>query len=171
MSKELDKIPFKTLLNLPKAVGMPTGTEYENQYGYDMDHKYIVGLSKTGEINRYEMIQMHKDDCDIGLALARAQRDPLTGEPILPKRSDGQYMDMTEMPTTMSEFQNVRISCIRQWEKLTPDQKKAFDNSVEAYITEYGTEKWFNTVAPKKETPIETPVETPVETPKEGGNE
>lgn len=171
MNKELDKIPFKTLRNLPKAVGMPTGTEYENQYGYDMDHKYIVGLSKTGELNRYEMIQMHKDDCDIGLALARAQKDPITGDPILPTRTDAQFMDMTEMPKTMSEFQNVRISCIRTWEKLSAEQKKEFDNSVEAYITQYGTEKWFNTVNPKKEIPVETPIQTPVETPNEGGNE
>lgn len=168
MSKELKEIPYKTLRNLPKPKGMAVGSEYENEYGYDMDHKWIVGLSKTGEINRYEMIQMHKDDCDIGLALARAQKDPLTGEPILP-RKQGEFMDMTEMPKTMSEFQNVRISCIRQWEKLTPEQKKEFDNSVEAYVASYGSEKWYNAVTPKKAEEIIKEVETP--TPEVKGGE
>ena len=170
MNKALEKIQFKTLMNLPKSKGMKTGTKYENQYGYDMDHKYIVGLSKTGEINRYEAIQMHKDDCDISLALARAQKDPITGEPILPSRQ-WQTMDMTEMPKTMSEFQNVRISCIQQWDRLTPEQRKVFDNSVEAYIASYGSETWLNTVKPKTEKPAETTItETPTEPPK-GGEE
>lgn len=168
MSKDLKKIPFSTLMNLPKSKGMRTGTEYENQYGYDMDHKYIVGLSKTGEINRYEAIQMHKEDCDIGLALARAQKDPITGEPILPRKPE-QFMDMTEMPKTMSEFQNVRISCIRQWEHLTPEQRKVFDNSVEAYVAAYGSETWLNTISPRKYEPEESKTNTPEET--KGGEE
>lgn len=158
MKQEQVEIRFKTLQNLPKVKGMKVGTEYENKYGYDLDHKYITGLSKTGELNRYEMIQMHKDDCDIGLALSRAAKDPLTGEPVLP-RKEGTYMDMTEMPTTMSEFQNVRISCIRQWETLSPEQKKVFDNSVEAYVAAYGTETWAKTVGIIKE-PEPTPEPT-----------
>lgn len=132
-----EKIPFKTLMNLPKVKGMKVGTEYVNEYGYDMDHRNIVGLSKIGEVNQYEKIQMHADECKIELILAKAALDPT----VLQQRK-GVYADITEMPKTLAEFKNMEIRCINEWNRLDLETKKKFDNSFDKFISEFGSETW-----------------------------
>ena len=128
---------FHTLMDLPKIKGMEPGTGIENEYGYVMDHKFIVGLEKQGEVNRYEMIQMHADECNISLLLAKATVDPT----VLQQRK-GIYADITEMPQSLAEFKNLEIKIMNDWNKLDVETKKKFDNSFDKYIAEFGSEAW-----------------------------
>lgn len=142
------KPKFHTLMDLPKIKGMEPGTGIENEYGYVMDHRNIVGLEKTGEINRYEMIQMHADECNISLILAKASVDPT----VLQQRK-GIYADITEMPKSLAEFKNLEIKIMNDWNKLDTKTKEQFDNSFDKYIAEFGSESWAKAMG------IETPEE------------
>lgn len=164
----MGKPKFHTLLDMPKIEPMEPGTGMENEYNYVMDSRYIVGLEKTGEVNRYEMIQMHADECNISLILAKAAVDPT----VLEQRK-GIYADITEMPKSLAEFKNLEIKIMNDWNKLDVETKKQFDNSFDKYIAEFGSESWAKVMG--IETPeeikkaIETAVEQPIETPAEGG--
>lgn len=133
----MGKPKFHTLMDLPEIKGMNPGTGMENEYGYVMDHKFIIGLEKQGEVNRYEMIQMHADECNISLLLAKATVDPT----VLQQRK-GIYADITEMPKSLAEFKNLEIKIMNDWNKLDVETKKKFDNSFDKYISEFGSEAW-----------------------------
>lgn len=162
MKKELMEIPYKTLQNLPKRRYMKVGIEERNTYGYVMDHRNIVGLEKTGTENQYRKIQLHADECKIENILAKAAVDPT----ILQQRK-GIYADVTNMPKSLAEFKNLEIKIINDWNNLDVETKKKFDNSVDKYIAEFGSENWmkavgFETVEEVKEA-IEEVIETKVE--------
>lgn len=170
MSKTMEKPIFKTLLTLPETKGMPTGNQYDNTYEYVIKENLIKGLEKTGEINRYEKIQLHAAECEISTILAKAAVDPT----ILQNRK-GMFLDVSEQPKSLAEYENMRIKVIQEFGKLDLETRKKFDNSVEKFVAEYGSEEWaeklgINTIEDVKKT-VETVIEKPVETViEEGGN-
>lgn len=161
------EIPFKTLLNRPKLTPNNSGNRMCNEYSYTIKENLIRGLEKTGEYDQYAQIQMHADECNIALILAKAAVDPS----VLQQRK-GQYLDLTNMPQSLAEFKNLEMKIIREFYDLPVDERNKFDNSVEKYVAEYGSEKWaealgLNTVEEVKEA-IEEVTETPVEAAGEG---
>lgn len=164
------EIPYKTLRNLPKRRYMATGDGLVNIYEYEMDHRNIVGLKCTGVENQYEKIQMHADECKIETILAKAAVDPT----ILQQRK-GIFTDITTMPKTITEFKNLEIKVINDWNKLDAKTKEKFDNSFDKYFAEFGSENWMkamniNTVEELKEK-VEETIEGPIDStkPVEGG--
>ena len=55
---------------------------------------------------------------------------------------EGQYIDISEMPTNMIDLQNMIYKAQGEFEKLDAETRKKFDNSVEKYISLYGSEEW-----------------------------
>lgn len=172
MNKSAKEITYRTIHNLPKAVGMPTGTQYDNEYGYTIKENLIKGLEKTGEINRYEMIQRATDECKIETILAKAAVDPT----ILQQRK-GMFLDTTSAPKSLAEFENLRIKVIQEFGKLDVETRKKFDNSPEKFVAEYGTEEWAKKVGIESPEDLKTAIDvvkettTPVETPNPGKEE
>ena len=145
-TKELTR--FKTLWGNRghQLAGNNTGTQFDNEYNYVIKENLIVGLEKTGEVNRYEAIQLHADECKIETILAKAAVDPT----ILQQRK-GQFLDTTNMPKSLAEFKNLEIKVIQDFEKLPVEIRAKFDHSFDKYISEYGSEKWAEALGLKTE--------------------
>lgn len=94
-------------------------------------------MKKTGEVNRYDRIQLHAAECKIETILAKAAVDPT----ILQQRK-GMFLDVSEQPKSLAEFENMRIKVIQEFGKLPVDLRKKFDNSPEKFVAEYGSEEW-----------------------------
>ena len=60
------------------------------------------------------------------------------------------------MPKTLSEAQNAIIQITQEFDKLDPDTKLKFDNSVEKYVDQYGTLPWAEALGRIKEQVEET---------------
>lgn len=163
MNKETKQPIFRTLLTLPEAKGMPTGNQMDNVYDYVIKENLIRGLKKTGEVNRYEKIQKAADECKIETILAKAAVDPS----ILQNRK-GMFLDTSEAPKSLAEFENMRIKVIQEFGKLPIDVRKKFDNSPEKFVAEYGSEEWAKKVGIEDEkeliNAVEAITEQPIET-------
>lgn len=142
---------------------MPTGNQMDNVYDYVIKENLIRGLKKTGEINRYEKIQKAADECKIETILAKAAVDPS----ILQNRK-GMFLDTSEAPKSLAEFENMRIKVIQEFGKLPIDVRKKFDNSPEKFVAEYGSEEWAKKLGIEDETElinaVEAITEQPIET-------
>lgn len=147
---------------------MPTGNQMDNVYDYIITENLIKGLKKTGEVNRYEKIQKAADECKIETILAKAAVDPS----ILQNRR-GMFLDTSEAPKSLAEFENMRIRVIQEFGKLPLDVRKKFDNSPEKFVAEYGSEEWADKMGLKEleevKEAVEAITETPVEVKTEGG--
>lgn len=159
---------YRTLQSLPTPKGMPTGTQMDNVYDYIITENLIKGLEKTGEINRYEKIQKSAEECKIETILAKAAVDPS----ILQNRK-GMFLDTSEAPKSLAEFENMRIKVIQEFGKLPIDIRKKFDNSPEKFVAEYGSEEWADKMGLKEleevKEAVEAITETSLEAETEGG--
>lgn len=131
------KEPFYSRYNRPETVAAPTGTKFDKTYNIIIDPNGHKVLKCTGETNRYEKIQAHKEECLIENILIRASIDPS----ILEKHK-GSYFDATTMPRTLSEAQNKILSVKQEFEKLPVEIRAKFDHSAEKYVQEYGSKEW-----------------------------
>lgn len=132
-----EKIKIYTIFDRPEAKENPVGTEYDAVRQMRVDengHKYLV---TTGKTNRYEKIQSHAEETNIANILAKATMDPTA----LQKRNP-QYFDATNMPKTLAEAQTKIVAIKNEFNDLPLEVRKKYDNSVEQYIADYGTENW-----------------------------
>lgn len=147
---------------------MPTGNQMDNIYDYIITENLIKGLKKSGEVNRYEKIQKAADECKIETILAKAAVDPT----ILQNRR-GMFLDTSEAPKSLAEFENMRIKIIQEFGKLPVDVRKKFDNSPEKFVAEYGSEEWAKKVGIEEieevKEAVEAITEKTVEVKTEGG--
>lgn len=111
-------------------------------------HKVIV---EDTPVDIYTSIQAYKEETDIHNIVARA----ILGDTSALNVRMGQYMDLTEMPETLAQAQNLINSMKEQFEKLPVDIRAKFDHSAEIYVAEYGGETWAEKMGlyqePKKE--------------------
>lgn len=142
------KLPFFTRFERPIVSPVPTGDKYDKEYQVktnERGHKSLVCIGKT---DRYAKIQEFKDECSIEYILARCTTDPS----ILNQRA-GSYFDATELPKTLAEFQQVYIDLVNEFNSLPLETRKSFNNSVEQYVAEYGSEEFAKKLGLVKEVP------------------
>lgn len=113
------------------------GNELEPVFEYKVDDKGEKDLVKVGETNVREKIQEFKDECDVKQILARATVDPS----VLHQR-EVFYADVTAMPHSLAEAQQMITEIKKDFEKMSPEIKEKFDYSAERYIAEFGSKEW-----------------------------
>lgn len=86
----------------------------------------------------YEMIQAHREQCEIERIVKRA----LEGDISVLNAIEGQYIDITGAPTTLAQAQQIIINAKRDFDQLDPETKKKFENNVEIFIAEAGSKEW-----------------------------
>lgn len=128
---------FKNRTSDPERFTTEAGRKYANTYEITIDKNGHKTLNKTGETNTYAMIQEYLEESKIENILKRATEDPTVLE-----AANGQYIDCTEMPTTLAEAQNLIIRLNTEFDSLPIETKKKFDMSAEKYVAEYGNENW-----------------------------
>lgn len=141
------------MYDVPEIEPTPEGNEMEPVYELKTDDKGNQNLVKTGETNIREKMQQYKDECDVKQILARAVVDPNA----LNQRQ-GFYADVTEMPKSLGEAQQMINDIKTEFNKLPPEERAKFNFSAEEYVAQYGTEEWLKKVTKLKEPVNEQPV-------------
>lgn len=131
------KVPFYSRYNRPETIPCETGNDFDKVRNFIINEKGHKVLVITGETNRYERIQAHKESCLIENILTAAVVDPS----ILNKRK-GAYIDTVGMPKTLAEYQNLSIKLKQEFNELPVEKRAKFDHSAEKYVMQYGTKEW-----------------------------
>lgn len=131
------KAAFFSRYNRPETIPCETGTDFDKVRNFIIDDKGHKVLVVTGETNRYERVQAHKEECLIENILTAAVVDPT----ILNKRK-GAYIDTVGMPKTLAEYQNLSIKLKQEFNDLPVDVRAKFDHSAEKYVMQYGSKEW-----------------------------
>lgn len=132
------KIPFRTAYSERVRKISPSGEKFQ------MEHNPVMGtdgkrkLEKTKRLEIYELIQSHKEECDINNIIARH----LNGDPFAINKKIGNFMDLTEMPKTIAEAQQIVINLKNDFENLPLEIRNKFENNPEIYVASYGTDDW-----------------------------
>ena len=103
-------------------------------------------LEVDGEVNLYDEIQSHADSVDIYTILSRFEQGD---ESVLSKRN-GQYVDLTELPTTFAEMHQKIIDATNEFNALPLEIRSEYEFNVSKFIADIGSEHWFNLMNPVK---------------------
>lgn len=116
----------------------PSGTKVVYEHREEFDLKGKRRLVKDVPVAIYEKIQASAEQCDIQNIIRRATE----GDTSLLNAVNGQYLDITDAPSSLAEAQKMIIRAKEDFEKLDKDIKKKFDYSAEKYVAEIGSESW-----------------------------
>lgn len=142
---------FKSAWNRGETNSAPLGSETMPIYGYRIDKKTGKKiLVQTGEENLYEKIQASLESSKIENIVKRFTAGDINALNI----REGQFIDISEIPTNMIELQNMILSTRAEFDKLPIEIKQKFDMSAEKYISSYGSEEWIKSMGLKIEEPI-----------------
>lgn len=132
------KIPYRLQTDEHKHYHAPAGEKIEIRHRAEMDINGRRKLIPDVKINIWDIIQSHAEECEIENIVRRA----LNGDPFALNKKVGNFMDLTEMPRTIAEAQQLVINLKEQFEKLPADIKQKFDNNAEIFVASYGSEDW-----------------------------
>lgn len=110
-------------------------------------------LEVDREINQQEEIDSYKDETLIENIVRKATFDPGLFEALSYGATDGTFTDVTNMPTTLAEAQQIMIDIEQRWNMLPKEIKAKFENNSEKFIGSFGSEAWMEAmgIEPKKE--------------------
>ena len=148
-----NKERFKTAYGDRDKVYVPSGSRYQDTYGYEIDKFGQKVLVKTGETDLYAMIQESLEETKIENILKRVA----IGDTSV-MRPDGIYADISESPKSLIEARQQMQQLENLWNGLPIDTKRKYNMSVEDFIAKSGSESWLIDMGLlKKEDTIETP--------------
>lgn len=133
------KIPFGSKFDRKvSTIPAPSGDVIQ------MEHTPHMGLDGKRELKLdnpkpiYEMIQAHRESCEIERIIKRA----LNGDLSVLNAMDGQYIDITGAPNSLAHAQQIIIEAKRQFDMLDNETKAKFDNNAEVFVAMAGTKEW-----------------------------
>lgn len=139
-----NKIPFRTAYdhqhdrNLPfPDYTAPSGSRYKNEYEYEIDSYGRKVLKKTGVTDQYAQIQEELEETKIENILRKAAIGDYSNF-----RPDGIYADISTMPNNMIEARQAMQQLENTWRKLSSEIKAKYNNNIEEFIAQAGTEAW-----------------------------
>ena len=141
-------------------------TKYEKRDNQKTDHgnriapvytvtsseRGTIELEVTGEKDIYAEIQSHADSVDIKNIMLRYEM----GDEMALNKTKGQYIDITQLPTTFADVLKTVIDSENQFNELPLDIRKEYNFSTAEYIADIGSEKWLKLFNPSE---LETAVE------------
>ena len=132
------KLSFLTKYSEKIKSRTPSGDKIQIEHTPHMGLDGRRKLIKDNPRPIYEMIQAHREECEIERIVKRA----LEGDTSVLSAIEGQYADITGAPKSLAQAQQIIINAKRDFEKLDPETKKKFDNNVEVFIAEAGSKEW-----------------------------
>lgn len=122
----------------------PAGDEFLNVYQEEIGKDGKKDLVCIGKTNVYERIQEDLESTKIENILAAVAMGDLS----VLRQQEPIYIDATSFPKTLMEAQNIVIKAKQEFEKMPDEIKEAFDYNAELYVSEMGTEKFLEKMAP-----------------------
>lgn len=142
---------FNTAFNRPESIETPRGSETSPIFEYRIDKKTGKKiLTQTGERNNYELIQASHEATKIENIIKRFT----SGDPTALLVNSGDYIDVSELPTSMFEIQDMIMAVKNEFLKLDPEIRAKFDNSPEKYVSMYGSNEFMKLMGLIKEEEI-----------------
>lgn len=137
---------FETKWNRAETEFTDSGSPIAPVYKLTADND----LEVDGEVNLYDEIQSHADSVDIYTILSRFEQGD---ESVLSKRN-GQYVDLTQLPTTFAEMHQKIIDAENEFNALPLEIRSEYEFDVSKFIADIGSEHWFNLLSPNKQDPV-----------------
>lgn len=114
----------------------PVGSRLHQDYEITVDkvtgHKTV---KPAGFTDVYAKIQAAKPACEIDNILKRAA----AGDPLALAQTNGQYLDCTDMPTTLAEALNTINKLEQAFERLPLDVRRQYGFSASRFIAAAGS--------------------------------
>lgn len=137
-------LPFRTQFNRPETDRYFTnaGERIETRHSAHIDSNGRRFLSKDKPIAVYDMIQSHKEECEIENIIRRA----VEGDYNALNAKEGVFMDITNCPSSIAEAQQYIINAKEEFENLPKSIKQKFEFNPEIYIAEMSgnTQGWLD---------------------------
>lgn len=99
-------------------------------YSPVLDENGHLDLVESGVENIYDMIQSHKDSCDINLLVKRFA----AGEIDVLEKRQAQYLDATQFPATYAEMLNNVIDGEKKFYELPVEVRARFGHSFTQWL-------------------------------------
>lgn len=138
------KLAYYTQKNHPKGTPISAHNEWITRELEFIDDEGQPYLETVETINIYEIIQSHKEECQIENILKAAAMGDLRAL----QQRQGTYMDATTLPKTLAEAQNLVIRMKDEFEHMPSEVKEQFNNSPEMYVNMMGTKEFNEKMAP-----------------------
>lgn len=134
--------------NRPKGEPSVTGNGKEPEYAYRIDENGVRTLEKVGEVDVYAQIQTYLEETKIENIIKRATYDPtaIGSQDWMSKETT----DISNIPTNYHEWKQMINKAEESFNSLPAELKAKFDNNVEKYVGEYGSESWAEKLGWKK---------------------
>lgn len=133
-----------TQFDRPKTYYTPSGDKYLDVFQECIDKDGKLGLEIIGKTNVYDRIQEDLESTKIENILKAVAMGDLS----VLRNQEPQYIDATTFPKTWMEAQNIVVKAKAEFEKFPEEIKEIFDNSAELYVSEMGTTKFLEKMAP-----------------------
>ncbi len=146
---------FTTQHVLHERVNSELGSPVVPVYSPKLDDRGNLELEVTGQENLYDMIQSHKDSCDINLIVQRFRSGDIDA---LNKRQAA-FIDTMQMPKTYAEMLNTVIACEDYFSNLPLELRQKFDNNFGAFMSEFGSESWADKLGLVENAPVDKVVD------------
>lgn len=121
---------FFSRCNRPVTVAVPVGGTLAPVY----EERIVDGVQRlvvVGNTNLYDYVQSSKEECLIYNILDRFYRGDITAL----TSKVGQFIDVTGMPSTLAEAQQLLINASEKFSHLPADIQAKFDGDVNKYIS------------------------------------
>lgn len=129
---------FRTLYGEKKKRKSPTGEKTEMRHRAVIHKNGRRELVRDKEVAIYDLIQANREECEIEHIIRRATE----GDYNALNAINGQYADITNMPSSIAEAQQMVINMKNEFEKLPKEVKAKFEYNPEIYVAEFGSESW-----------------------------
>lgn len=116
----------------------PTGEKIEVRHRPEFSKDGRRTLIADKKIAIYEKIQMNREECEIENIIRRA----VQGDYNALNQAAGQYADITGMPQSIAEAQQMVINLKETFDGLPKEVKAKFEFNPELYVAEFGTKSW-----------------------------
>lgn len=107
-------------------------------------------LELDREINQQEEIDSYKDETLIENIVRKATLDPNLFEALSYGMNEETFTDVTNMPTTLAEAQQIMIDIEQRWDMLPKEIKAKFENDSSKFISKFGSSEWMDAMGFRK---------------------
>lgn len=148
---------FYSAFNPPESKPTCAGEEKRKTYRWAENENGEKKLVEDEEIDIAEEVESYHEETKISNIIRRATFDVNAANMLIGDNGDG-GADMTTMPETLMEAQNIVVKAKQAYANLTPKQQAEFDGMAD-FMQSAGTEEWakklgYITEQPAKEEPI-----------------
>lgn len=136
---------LRTKLDEHKHYYCDPGSRYENVYEEEIEKKsgkkHLVIVGKTCV---YDKIQQDLEQSKIENIIHKLAMGDLS----ILKQAELTYADADDFPKSLMEAQNIVIKAKSEFNKFPEEVKKLFNDSPEQYVSEMGSDKFIEKMAP-----------------------